>query len=95
MLAAEIPTRLETYNSVEYRDTAGRLHRTDGPAYVGASGLQIWSVHGKEHREDGPSSMWPAMDITSWFLEGVQYDEREYAEKLLELYGNAPLEFTF
>ena len=30
----------------------GLLHREDGPAYVGASGTNIWYLNGKELSED-------------------------------------------
>ena len=33
----------------------GKLHRLDGPAYVGKDGTQEWYVHGELHRDGGPA----------------------------------------
>ncbi len=44
----------------EYRDSKGRLHRDDGPAFevtfIGMNfGEERWYRKGKMHREDGPA----------------------------------------
>lgn len=44
----------------EYRNKAGELHRTDGPALVsyyptGEIKLKMWSFNGKKRRRNGPS----------------------------------------
>jgi hypothetical protein len=33
----------------------GKLHRTDGPAFIGVNGAQYWFLYGKRHRTDGPA----------------------------------------
>ena len=43
--------------------TAGKLHRTNGPAEIhydsnGQPWAQIWAQNGKWHREDGPAAMY-------------------------------------
>ncbi len=35
-----------------------RLHRTDGPAAIYASGTRLWYVNGQRHRTDGPAAIW-------------------------------------
>lgn len=38
-----------------YRNSAGELHREDGPARIWSSGTREWYINGKLHREDGPA----------------------------------------
>jgi len=45
-----------------------RLHRTDGPAFVGANGTQAWCLNGKNHREDGPAVIYADGD-QEWYYE--------------------------
>ena len=47
----------------------GKCHRTDGPAFVGSDGTQMWYLNGKRHREDGPAIIYG--DGTQyWCLNG-------------------------
>jgi hypothetical protein len=45
----------------------GRLHREDGPVYIGSDGTQIWYLNGKYHREDGPAVVRPD-GTKKWYL---------------------------
>lgn len=47
--------RVEYLDHVEWTDQDGRLHREDGPAFVGRHGSEKWYLHGRLHREDGPA----------------------------------------
>ena len=49
-----------------YKDD--RMHREDGPAYIGADGFKTWSIHGKLHRLDGPAVI--TKESTRWCYEG-------------------------
>ena len=42
-----------------YYNTAGQLHRTDGPAIEWASGVKYWYQNGQRHRTDGPATEYP------------------------------------
>ena len=50
-----------------YTDENGNYHREDGPAIVGASGLEEWYLHGRRHRVGGPAHISPV--IKCWFVE--------------------------
>ena len=38
-----------------YHNSAGQLHRVDGPAVEYADGTKVWLINGLRHREDGPA----------------------------------------
>jgi hypothetical protein len=49
-----------------------KLHRTDGPARIWASGTQVWYQNGKLHRESGPARIWENGD-QEWYLNGKRH----------------------
>ena len=51
---SESTMSLENGNQV-WLDVNGELHRTDGPAYIGADGSTAYYVNGQRHRTDGPA----------------------------------------
>ena len=53
------PNPDRTRGSAHWHNDNGDLHRTDGPAYVGANGSKEWWINGKAHRTDGPAVEWP------------------------------------
>ena len=71
--------RIETndYGSRYYLNSAGELHRTDGPAIELADGTKFWYQNGKLHREDGPAMVYPN-GVWSWYLNGVLYTEHNF-----------------
>jgi hypothetical protein len=50
----------------------GRLHRTDGPAVIGADGYQEWYHHGQRHRTDGPALIYPN-GTQEWYHHGQRH----------------------
>ena len=58
----------------------GKLHREDGPA-LEEDGIKYWYLNGKLHREDGPAIENP-YGPKSWWLNGIQYSEKEYWNQL-------------
>lgn len=52
----------------------GRLHRDDGPAYIGENGDCEWYQHGKRHREDGPAYI-SAFGMKAWYKNGLLHRE--------------------
>lgn len=49
----------------------GELHRTDGPAFVGADGATTWLQFGREHRINGPAILSPH-NADEYWINGVQ-----------------------
>ena len=76
-------TNAELYEALKYRvdvdrhgtrmyyNSAGQLHREDGPAVVWCDGTHKWWQNGKLHREDGP-----AIVRTDGYREWWQNDQR-------------------
>ena len=45
----------DCHGTRRYYNTAGQLHRTDGPAIEYANGTKYWCQNGQRHRTDGPA----------------------------------------
>jgi hypothetical protein len=43
--------------TTSYYDSERKLHREDGPALIGHTGIKKWYIHGVLHREDGPAEI--------------------------------------
>jgi len=54
-----------------------KLHRTDGPAVVGAHGAKCWYLNGKRHRTDGPAVVY-ASGAKHWYLNDKELSEAEW-----------------
>ena len=50
----EYTVRVDEYKT-EWKNSSGKLHRTDGPAIIKAYGRKEWHLNGLRHREDGPA----------------------------------------
>ena len=67
---------VDNQGTITYRNAAGQLHRTHGPATIRTSGLMTWQQNGQLHRVDGPAETWP--DGTEyWWLHGRLIDNNE------------------
>ena len=58
-------------------NSAGELHRTDGPAVEYADGSKAWYVDGKRHRTDGPA-IELADGSKEWYVDGRRLTEEEF-----------------
>ena len=67
-----------------YYNSAGQLHRDEGPAIERADGTRYWYQNGLRHRTDGPAIEWCDGDKW-WYINGEQLTEAEFnqAVKLL------------
>ena len=64
-----------------YYNSAGQLHRIDGPAVEWASGTKSWYQNGERHRINGA-----AIECTNgyrlWFIHGVEMSEAEFNQRV-------------
>ena len=67
-----------------YCNSAGLLHRLDGPAIEYPSGRREWYQNGLLHRTDGPAVEW-ARGNKDWFINGKILTEAEFKEAVKEL----------
>ena len=74
------PEMIEYLNGTKEWWVGDKLHREDGPAWVGSDGTKAWWVGGKQHREDGPAVEWANGDYI-WYLNGNIYTFDEFLEK--------------
>ena len=63
-----------------WRNSAGQLHRTDGPAIEYADGIKCWFVNGQRHRTDGPA-IERADGTKEWWFKDKKISEEEYNSK--------------
>ena len=66
--------RIETNDSGSrlYLNSAGEVHRTDGPAITHADGTRLWYQNGQCHRTDGPAIEW-SDGTKSWYQNGKRH----------------------
>ena len=60
-----------------YYNSAGELHRDDGPAVEWASGTESWYQNGLRHRVEGPAVEYPDGG-KAWFINGEEFTEAEF-----------------
>ena len=76
---------VDTMGIIRYRNSAGQLHRTGGPAVEYSDGSKEWFHHGTLHRDDGPAVEW-ADGECEWYLNGKCFNgEAEYTAQLVLL----------
>ena len=57
-------------------------HREDGPSSIFSNGDETWCKNGLRHRLDGPAIDWPSHKVFKWYINGVEYTEQQYNEKI-------------
>ena len=98
-----MPTDVEVYEALalrievdrdgtcKYFNSAGELHRDNGPAVEYKSGSRAWFQNGKLHRTDGPAVVWSDGD-EEWYQNGLRHREGgpaiEYADGSKEWWLN-------
>lgn len=94
-LDREAGLTIDKHGTKRWKNKAGLLHRTDGPAMEFASGTKSWYINGRLHREDGPAIEW-VNDEPEYWLDGVQVIKKDgiqcdcpQCEKLIDLRNNA------
>jgi hypothetical protein len=66
----------ETYTggTVLYKDSNGKLHRTNGPAYIGKDGTQASYYNGILHREGGAAFISGDGQFREWYKNGFLHN---------------------
>ena len=60
---------VDSDGTITYRNSAGLLHRIDGPAVECVNGTKCWCINGQLHRVDGPA-IEDANGDKEWYLNG-------------------------
>ena len=79
--ALKYHVKVDQNGTRRYYNSAGRLHRTDGPAVEHANGTKEWWINGQLHRIDGPAVEY-ADGGKEWWINGTEYTETEYQAQL-------------
>ena len=65
------------YGTRMYHNSAGQLHRIDGPAIENADGSKFWYQNGQPHRTDGPAVVYSG-GYKAWYINGEELTEAEF-----------------
>ena len=65
------------YGNRRYYNSAGYLHRNNGPAIVCSNGYKSWWQDGELHRIDGPAVEY-AKGGNAWYINGKRLTEDEF-----------------
>ena len=68
---------------IKCKNKKGEYHRVNGPAAVIRENYQSWHINGKRHRIGGPALI--IGDIQHWHIDGVEYTETDYHDKLKQM----------
>jgi hypothetical protein len=60
-----------TDTETTWRNSAGKLHREDGPAVEFADGTKEWYLNGRLHRADGPAL--EGEGVREWYLNNKRH----------------------
>ena len=71
----------DEHGVINYRNSAGKWHRVNGPAVIWTDGSRSWYQNDILHRTDGPAIECPG-GIYSWWLNGKMLTEQEYNERI-------------
>jgi hypothetical protein len=63
---------IDKYGDMAWRNSEGKLHRTDGPAIVLKSGRSEWYWNNKLHRRDGPAAIYGS-GTKVWYVNGFTH----------------------
>ena len=74
----------DEHGVINYRNSAGELHRVCGPAVIYPDGSEWWYQQGQIHREDGPAVIYQDGDC-QWWLNGQQLTEYEWRDQVAEI----------
>ena len=72
---------VDKYGTIRYRNSAGQVHRTHGPAIVWQDGTKCWYLDGKLHRSDGPAIVYQNA-VESWYLNGTFLSKEQWAQHM-------------
>ena len=70
---------IDAYGSKYWR-LNGKFHRTNGPAYEGATGSKAWFLNNKLHRIDGPAVEY-ADGTKEWYLNNKEIEPQILVKK--------------
>jgi len=67
---------------IKWFNEDNQLHREDGPAIEYPNGDKHWFMYNRLHRLNGPAIPSRNGNIQFWYLNGIEYSEKEYKEKM-------------
>ena len=74
----------DVFGTRKYRNSAGQLHRTDGPAIEYQNGAKFWVQNNLLHRTDGPAVMYANGEL-QWWIHGEHMSEDKFKQVVKRL----------
>ena len=72
---------LDARGTRRYYNSAGELHRTNGPAVEWSNGTKSWYQNGLRHRTDGAAIECLDSD-KAWYINGEELTEDEFNQRV-------------
>lgn len=76
---------VDSEGNIHYKNSLGRYHRTDGPAYITKEGFEFWYKDGMLHREDGPAVTDILNNKLHYALNDIEYLKEEWESIIIKL----------
>ena len=75
---------VDQFGTRRYYNSAGQLHRTDGPAIEWGNDSKRWYQNGLRHRTDGAAIEYSDGD-KAWYINGKRLTEAEFNQRVKTL----------
>ena len=79
--ALKYRVEVDVFGTRRYRNSAGQLHRTDGPAVEYTRGMAVWYQNGLRHRTNGAAIEY-SDGKKVWYINGVRLTEDEFNQRV-------------
>ena len=84
--ALKYRVEVSKYGTRRYFNSAGQLHRTNGPAVEYADGTTLWYQNGLRHRTDGAAIEYSDGD-KDWYINGELLTESGFNQAINPSYN--------
>ena len=75
---------VDVFGTRKYHNSAGQLHRTDGPAIEYPNGAKFWVQNGMLHRTNGPAVVYTNNEL-QWWIHGEHMSEARFKQVVRRL----------
>ena len=75
---------VDVFGTRKYHNSAGHLHRTDGPAIEYPNGAKFWVQNNLLHRTDGPAVEYFNGEL-QWWIHGEHMSEAKFKQVVKRL----------
>ena len=75
---------VDVFGTRKYYNSAGQLHRDEGPAVECTNGYKFWVQNGMLHRTNGPAVVYTNNEL-QWWIHGEHMSEARFKQVVKRL----------